>query len=105
VRGGKSASLRTADTPKICGNIGLVLVDGHVICTFAVSASNETKAVSVRNMAWAAEAAAPVPRANVCIRRDQQAADFKVGPAIAEQCSGVSSLRTKAKSQQNCKIK
>jgi len=28
-------------------------------------------------MANAAEAAAPVPRANVCIPRHQQAADFK----------------------------
>ena len=78
VCGGKSASLRTADTPKICGNIGLVLVDGHIICTFAVSGSSETKAVSVWNMSSAAQAAAPVPRPNVCIRRHQQAADFKV---------------------------
>jgi hypothetical protein len=49
------ALLQTANTPKVCGNIDLVLVDGNSICTFAIAATSETKAVSGWNMANAGE--------------------------------------------------
>ena len=51
----ESALLQTANTPKICGNIDLIFVDGNFICTFAIAATSETKAVSGWNMANAGE--------------------------------------------------
>ena len=71
--------MRCSDAPKICGNIELVLIDGHLKCAFAIAATSETtKAVSVQTITIAVGAAAPVPRGDVCLRRDEQATDFKV---------------------------
>ena len=68
----------SADTPKIRSNAGLAVVDGHLKSTFALSANIETNATCEYKMTNAKMAAPPATSGDVCVRGDQQTADFKV---------------------------
>jgi hypothetical protein len=58
--------LRRADAAKVCGNVGLAVVDGAF--------RRRCNAGSEGKIASAPRAAAPVPRGDVCFRRHQHMA-------------------------------